>query len=54
MAIVHPGYVRTDMTGQTGNVDASESARLLVERIEALSLQSSGTFWHASGERLPW
>ncbi len=54
VAIVHPGYVRTDMTGQTGNVDASESARLLVERIEALSLQSSGTFWHASGERLPW
>lgn len=54
VAILHPGFVRTDMTRQSGNVDPSESARQLVERIDALDLESSGTFWHAKGEELPW
>ncbi len=54
VAILHPGYVRTDMTGNSGNIDASESARLLVTRIDELTLATSGGFWHANGERLPW
>ena len=54
VAILHPGFVRTEMTGLQGNLDADESARLLLERIDALTLESSGTFWHASGQILPW
>jgi NAD(P)-dependent dehydrogenase (short-subunit alcohol dehydrogenase family) len=54
VAILHPGYVSTDMTGNHGNLTPDESARLLLERIDALTLQTSGTFWHASGEVLPW
>ena len=54
MAILHPGYVRTDMTGQSGNVTAEQSARQLVDRIDGLTLENSGTFWHANGEVLPW
>jgi NAD(P)-dependent dehydrogenase (short-subunit alcohol dehydrogenase family) len=54
VAVLHPGYVRTDMTGNTGNIDAQDAARLLVARIDELSLATSGTFWHANGERLPW
>lgn len=54
VAMLHPGYVRTDMTGQQGAVDPDEAARLLIERIDALTLESSGTFWHASGQILPW
>lgn len=54
VAILHPGAVRTEMTGGFGNVDADESARLLIERMDALSLETSGTFWHASGAILPW
>src|SRR4051812_34440560 len=54
VAILHPGYVRTDMTEGKGNLDADESARLLIERIDALTLDSSGTFWHANGQVLPW
>jgi NAD(P)-dependent dehydrogenase (short-subunit alcohol dehydrogenase family) len=54
VAILHPGYVRTEMTGQAGNVSADESARQLVERIDALTLETSGTFWHANGDVLPW
>jgi NAD(P)-dependent dehydrogenase (short-subunit alcohol dehydrogenase family) len=54
VAIIHPGYVRTEMTGGSGNVDADQAARQLLERLEALSLQNSGTFWHANGQILPW
>jgi NAD(P)-dependent dehydrogenase (short-subunit alcohol dehydrogenase family) len=54
VAILHPGYVRTDMTGGTGHVDAAESARNLWARIDGLTLKNSGTFWHMNGETLPW
>jgi NAD(P)-dependent dehydrogenase (short-subunit alcohol dehydrogenase family) len=54
VALLHPGYVRTEMTRGHGNVDPPESARGLIARIDELSLQTSGGFWHASGKRLPW
>jgi NAD(P)-dependent dehydrogenase (short-subunit alcohol dehydrogenase family) len=54
VAILHPGMVKTEMTGNRGNFTADESARLLIERIDALTLENSGTFWHANGEVLPW
>lgn len=54
VAILHPGYVRTEMTGGSGNVDPADAARLLSERIDGLNLDNTGTFWHANGERLPW
>lgn len=54
VAILHPGWVRTEMTGRTGLVDASESAAGLVARVDALTQESSGTFWHMNGETLPW
>jgi NAD(P)-dependent dehydrogenase (short-subunit alcohol dehydrogenase family) len=54
VAILHPGYVRTDMTDREGMLDPDESARLLLQRIDELTLQNSGGFWHANGERLPW
>ncbi len=54
VAILHPGHVRTQMTRGSGLVDASESAAGLLARIDALTLETSGTFWHANGEELPW
>ncbi|HXU83793.1 MAG TPA: SDR family oxidoreductase [Polyangia bacterium] len=54
VAILHPGYVKTEMTGQRGNLTADESAKLLIDRIDALTVETSGTFWHANGEVLPW
>jgi NAD(P)-dependent dehydrogenase (short-subunit alcohol dehydrogenase family) len=53
VAILHPGMVRTDMTGNIG-VPVEESVRGLLERIDGLDLESSGTFWHADGRILPW
>jgi len=54
VAILHPGYVRTDMTDLHGNVAPSTAAGQLIARIDALTLENSGTFWHANGEVLPW
>jgi len=54
VAILHPGFVKTDMTSGAGQVQPEESARGLMARIDALSLSTSGSFWHANGETLPW
>jgi NAD(P)-dependent dehydrogenase (short-subunit alcohol dehydrogenase family) len=54
VAILHPGFVRTEMTGGEGLVDPPESAAGLIARIDELTLESSGSFWHANGEKLPW
>ncbi len=54
VAILHPGYVRTDMTGHKGTVDPEVSARGLADRIEELSLETSGRFVRFDGEPLPW
>ena len=51
---LHPGYVRTDMTGRRALIEAEESARGLIERIDYLTLNQTGTFWHCNGEQLPW
>jgi NAD(P)-dependent dehydrogenase (short-subunit alcohol dehydrogenase family) len=54
VAILHPGYVRTDMTERSGNVEPDDAARQLVDRIDQLGPDSTGTFWHANGQVLPW
>jgi NAD(P)-dependent dehydrogenase (short-subunit alcohol dehydrogenase family) len=53
VAILHPGMVATDMTGGNG-VPVAHAARGLIDRMDGLSLENSGTFWHAEGEVLPW
>jgi NAD(P)-dependent dehydrogenase (short-subunit alcohol dehydrogenase family) len=53
VALLHPGMVATDMTGGRG-VTAEHSAGGLIERMDALTMTDSGSFWHAEGERLPW
>jgi len=53
VAMLHPGMVATDMTGGQG-IPPAQAASGLIERIDALSLETSGRFWHAEGHELPW
>ena len=54
VAILHPGMVKTDMISGRGEVEPEHAARGLLARIDALTLETSGGFWHANGERMPW
>jgi NAD(P)-dependent dehydrogenase (short-subunit alcohol dehydrogenase family) len=54
VAILHPGYVKTRMTDFQGLITAEESAAGLIKRIEELNLETTGSFWHSSGEKLDW
>ena len=54
VAILHPGYVKTDMTGQSGMIEAEESVAGMLDRIDQLNLGNSGSFWHMNGDLLPW
>jgi NAD(P)-dependent dehydrogenase (short-subunit alcohol dehydrogenase family) len=55
VAILHPGLVQTRMTNfTTGGITPEESVNDLLARIDELTLENTGTFWHANGEILPW
>jgi NAD(P)-dependent dehydrogenase (short-subunit alcohol dehydrogenase family) len=54
IAILHPGYVKTDMTNNNGLIDTTESAQGLFNVMEKLNKESTGNFWHTNGERLSW
>ncbi|CBY19614.1 unnamed protein product [Oikopleura dioica] len=54
VGIIHPGFVRTEMTGNNGLINADESAANIIKRIDELNIEKSGTFWHMNGEVLPW
>jgi NAD(P)-dependent dehydrogenase (short-subunit alcohol dehydrogenase family) len=54
VVILHPGYVRTEMTGGHGSVEPRDAAEQLVARVDELTLATSGRFLHANGEVLPW
>ncbi len=54
VAQLHPGYVQTRMVNFGGHISPQEAAAGIVARIEALTLENSGSFWHSNGELLPW
>lgn len=55
VAILHPGLVQTRMTNFTsGGITSEESVKGLLARIDELTLENTGTFWHSNGEVLPW
>ena len=54
VAQLHPGYVKTRMVNFGGLISPEEAARGLAARIESLTLENTGGFWHSNGEELPW
>ncbi len=52
--VLHPGMVSTEMIGGKGQIEPEEAALGLVARIEGLTLENSGKFWHQNGQELPW
>ena len=54
VAILHPGFVRTGMTGGNGYIGADEAAAGLLARIDEAVAGEEPRFRHANGETLPW
>jgi NAD(P)-dependent dehydrogenase (short-subunit alcohol dehydrogenase family) len=54
VALLHPGYVKTKMTSFNGEITPDVSAQGLIKVMDALTLETSGGFWHTNGQRLPW
>jgi len=53
-AVVHPGWVRTDMGGAGAAIDPDDSVRGLLQQIALLKHADSGSYRDYSGRQLPW
>ena len=54
VALVHPGWVRTDMGGPNAEISAEESASGIRALIAGLSKADSGKFYKWNGDIHPW
>lgn len=54
VGVYHPGWVRTDMGGQGGDIDVAEAAGGLIERFAALSPETTGCFETWDGRAHPY
>lgn len=54
VAILHPGWVRTDMGGNNALIDADESVAGMRKVIASLKLEDSGKFLSFDGAEIPW
>ena len=52
--LVHPGHVRTGLTGGEGLASTDEAAPQIAALIDRLTLAETGQFYHANGSALPW
>jgi NAD(P)-dependent dehydrogenase (short-subunit alcohol dehydrogenase family) len=51
---IHPGWVRTDMGGMNATISTEESAKGIINSIENLTPNQSGTFFDYKGDQIPW
>ncbi|MBV1919245.1 MAG: SDR family oxidoreductase [Pseudomonadales bacterium] len=54
VGLLHPGFVKTTLVDNQGDIDTTEAARRLDQRIDELTLDTTGSFRHSNGEVLPW
>ena len=54
VALVHPGWVRTDMGGAGADIDATESASGILTLAEGLTLDGTGQFYNWDGSIAEW
>ena len=54
VAILHPGWVKTDMGGPDAEITSEECVNNLRKNLGNVSLDNSGTFFEIDGSVIPW
>lgn len=54
VALVHPGWVKTDMGGDNAMITPEESVKGVIRYIETLNKNSSGQFINYDSSPIPW
>lgn len=54
VALVHPGWVRTDMGGAGADIEAATSAGGILSLAEGLTLEGAGQFYNWDGSSAEW
>ncbi len=54
VAVINPGWVKTDMGGDGAQIDVATSAAGILSQLEMLSAENSGEFLDFGGKRWPW
>ena len=54
VAILHPGWVKTDMGGPNAEITVEECVNQLRNTLDNLTLETSGTFFEIDGSVIPW
>lgn len=54
VVLLHPGYVKTRMTGGKGNLTPEQSVARLLPLIDRIDASMSGTFIDVRGRTIPW
>jgi NAD(P)-dependent dehydrogenase (short-subunit alcohol dehydrogenase family) len=54
LAMLHPGWVQTDMGGAGATIDAPASVSAMRKTIARLTRDRSGSFLNYDGQELPW
>lgn len=53
-AVIHPGWVKTEMGGVDGKITPAQSITGMIDVIESLQIKHSGSFFVYDGTQLPW
>ena len=53
-AVLHPGWVQTDMGGPNAHIDTETSVKGLLQVVDGLDSESSGGFFNYDGSTIPW
>ena len=54
VAVLHPGWVQTDMGGPNALIDVTTSVSKMIDVIDNLNSHNSGSFFNYDGGIIPW
>ena len=53
-AVLHPGWVLTDMGGPRALIDTTVAVQGMINVMSTLDKSKTGTFWDYKGESIKW